>query len=58
MTKKRRTATQFFDVAETHGLEPLMKTDLNSDKVSRYLVFDTETTYTVWQNVAIAMLKL
>ena len=25
MTKKKRTATQFFDVAETHGLEPLIK---------------------------------
>ena len=34
MTKRKRTAAQFFDDAETHGLEPLMKTDLNDEKVS------------------------
>ena len=46
MTKKKRTAAQFFDDAETHGLEPLMKTDLNSDKVSKHLESGTETNYT------------
>ncbi|MCJ1278125.1 hypothetical protein MMC21_005940 [Puttea exsequens] len=45
MTKKKRTAAQFFDDAETHGLEPLMKTDLNSNKVSKHLESGTETNY-------------
>ena len=46
MRQKKRTAAQFFDDAETHGLEPLMKTDLNSDKVSMHLESRTETNYT------------
>lgn len=45
MTKKKRTAAQFFDDAETHGLEPLMKTDLNSDKVSKHLESGTKINY-------------
>lgn len=45
MTKKKRTAAQFFDDAETHGLEPLMKTDLNSDKVFKHLEFNIEINY-------------
>ena len=45
MAKKKRTAAQFFDDAETHGLEPLIKTDLNSDKVSKHLESGTETNY-------------
>lgn len=43
MAKKKRTAAQFFDDAETHGLEPLMKTDVNSDKVSKHLESGTES---------------
>ena len=46
MTKKKRTAAQFFDDAETHGLEPLIKTDLNDEKVSKGLEDGTETNYT------------
>ena len=43
MTKKKRTAAQFFDDAETYGLEPLKKTDLNSNKVSKHLKSSTKT---------------
>lgn len=46
MTKNKRTAAQFFDDVETYDLEPLMKTDLNSDKVSKHLESCTETNYT------------
>ena len=46
MTKKKRTAAQFFDDAETYGLELLMKTDLNDEKVSKGLESGTETNYT------------
>ena len=46
MTKKKRTAAQFFDDAETHGLEPLIKTVLNDEKVSKGLESGTETNYT------------
>ena len=46
MRQKKRAAAQFFDGAGTHGLEPLMKTDLNSDKISKHLESGTETNYT------------
>ncbi|KAL8823037.1 MAG: hypothetical protein Q9191_006237 [Dirinaria sp. TL-2023a] len=45
MAKKKRTAAQFFDDAKTHDLEPLIKTDLNSDKVSKHLESGTEINY-------------
>ena len=45
MTKQERTAAQFFDVAETHGMEPLVKTGLNDEKVSKGVESGTETNY-------------
>lgn len=47
MTKKKRTAAQFFDDAETHGLEPLTKIELNDERVSKGLESGTETNYTL-----------
>ena len=35
MRQKKKTAAQFFNYAEAHGLEPFKKTDLNNDKVSK-----------------------
>lgn len=46
MTKQKRTAAQFFDDAERHGLEPLIKTDLNNEKIAKSLEFGTESNYT------------
>ena len=45
MTKKKRTATQFFDDAKTHDLKFLMKIDLNSDKIFKHFESDIETNY-------------
>ena len=40
MTKQKRIGVQFFDDAETHGLEPLMKTGLNDENARITLVHD------------------
>lgn len=45
MVKTKRTAAQFFDDAEMNGLEPLIKANINSDKVSRHLESGTEINY-------------
>ncbi len=39
---KKRTAEQFFNDAETHGLELLPKANVNCDKVSKHLEDSTE----------------
>ena len=39
---KKRTAEQFFDDAETGGLELLPKVNTNNGKVSKHLEDDTE----------------
>ena len=46
MTKQKKTAAQFFDDTETYGLELLMKTNLNNEKIAKSLEFSTETNYT------------
>ncbi|MCJ1347300.1 hypothetical protein MMC31_005523 [Peltigera leucophlebia] len=48
MTKRKRAAAQFFDDAETHGLEPLMKTNLNSNKVSKNLESNYNRMLVLW----------
>lgn len=45
MAKKKRTAAQFFDDAETNCLESLVKVNINSDKVSKHLEPGTEINY-------------
>ena len=45
MAKRKRTAAQFFDDAETHGLESLIESRINSDKVSKHLQSGTEINY-------------
>ena len=45
MVKKKRTAAQFFDNAETNGLESLIKTNINSGKVSKHLESSTKINY-------------
>ena len=45
MTKKKRTAAQFFDDAKTHDLKFLMKTDLNNDKIFKHFEFDIKINY-------------
>jgi len=45
MAKKKRTAAQFFDDAETNGLESLDRVDVNSNKVPKNHGFDTEINY-------------
>ena len=42
MAKRKRTAAQFFDDAETNGLESLIEANINSDKVSKHLESGTE----------------
>ena len=46
MTEKKRTAAQFSDDAETQGLESLINTRLNDEKVSKGVESGTETNYT------------
>ncbi len=43
--KKKRTAAQFFDDAETNDLESLIKININSDKISKHLESGTEINY-------------
>ena len=45
MARKKRTVSQFFDDAETNGLEPLDGANVNSDKVSKGLESGTEINY-------------
>ena len=45
MAKRKRTAAQFFDDAETNGLESLIEANINSDKVSKHLESGTEINY-------------
>ena len=45
MAKKKRTAAQFFDDAETNGLESLATANVNDDKVSKHLESGTEINY-------------
>ena len=45
MVQKKRTAAQFFDNAETNGLESLIEANINSDKVSKQLESGTEINY-------------
>jgi hypothetical protein len=45
MAKKKRTAAQFFDDAESHGLESLNKADIDGDTVSKHLESGTEINY-------------
>ncbi len=45
MMKKKRTAAQFFDDAETNDLESLIKININSDKISKHLESGTEINY-------------
>ena len=45
MVPKKRIAAQFFDDAETNGLESLIEANINSDKVSKHLESGTEINY-------------
>ncbi len=45
MAKKKRTTAQFFNDAETNGLESLLEANINSDKVSKHLESGTESNY-------------
>ena len=45
MIQKKMTAAQFFDNAETNGLESLIEANINSDKVSKHLQSGTEIYY-------------
>jgi hypothetical protein len=45
MVNKKGTAAQFFDDAETNGLESLIEANINSDKVSKHLESGTEINY-------------
>ena len=45
MTKKKRIIAQFFDDAKTHDLKPLIKIDLNNDKIFKHFEFNIETNY-------------
>ena len=45
MVQKKRTAAQFFDDAETNGLESLMEANINNDKVFKHLESGTEINY-------------
>lgn len=50
MVQKKRTAAQFFDDAETNGLESLIEANINSDKLSKHLESGTEINYSRFQN--------
>lgn len=45
MVKRKRTAAQFFDVAEINGLESLINANISSDKVFKHLESGTEINY-------------
>ena len=45
MAKKKRTAAQFFDDAESNGLESLDKVNIDGDTVSKHLESGTEINY-------------
>jgi len=45
MIQKKRTATQFFDDAETNDLKFLIEVNINSDKMFKHLKSDTEINY-------------
>ena len=45
MAKRKRTVAQFFDDAETNGLDSLIEANINSDKVSKHLESGTEINY-------------
>ena len=45
MAKKKRTAAQFFDDAESNGLESLATSYVNGNKVSKHLESGTEINY-------------
>ncbi len=45
MAKKKRTAAQFFDDAESNGLESLNKANIDGDTVSKHLESGTEINY-------------
>ena len=45
IAKKKRTAAQFFDDAESNDLLSLVTSNVNSDKVSKYLESETEVSY-------------
>lgn len=43
--RKKRTASQFFDDAETNGLEPLDEANISNDKISKNLEPGTKINY-------------
>ena len=45
MVKKKRTAAQFFDNAESNGYESLNNADIDGDTVSKYIESGTEVNY-------------
>lgn len=45
MAKRKRTAAEFFDDAETNGLESLIEANINGDKVSKHLEAGTQINY-------------
>ena len=45
MARKKRSAAQFFDDAESNGLESLDKANIDSDTVSKHLESGTEINY-------------
>ena len=45
MTRKKRTASQFFDDAESNGLESLIEANINGDAVFKHLQSGTEVNY-------------
>jgi len=45
MVQKKRSAAQFFDDAQTNGLESLTEANINSNKVSKHLEPGTEINY-------------
>lgn len=45
MVKKKRTAAQFFDDAESNGHESLNKADIDGDTVSKHIESGTEVNY-------------
>ena len=45
IVQKKRTAAQFFNDAETNGLESLIEANINSDKVSKHIKSSTKINY-------------
>lgn len=45
MAKRKRTAAQFFDDAETNDLKSLIEVNINNDKVFKHLESEIEINY-------------